>query len=369
MSYVNSTPPLMHVSEHQPMRILQLNFERGWRGGERQTLLTMRRLMRAGHEVELLARKGGELATRAAELDFVVHEFDGVAAVCRFLLARRRQYDVMHAQTANMMSWLAFLRPWLKTRIVFTRRTAFPLRKNDSRNAWKWRQADVLVAISDAAAAEPRRLGLDVVIIPSAIEPLPLNTAHLQAFAREYALEGRRVLATAAALTTDKDPLTLIDAVHALSRTRSDFVFLHMGAGGSEEAAAHARVQELGLESVYIFTGFRSGIEDLYRLMDVFVLSSRHEALGSSVLDAFLYGVPVVATNAGGLPELLADGRGLTSDVGDAEALAANMARVLDDPALRATMIERAMQYVSREHDPDVMADRYLEVYAGGGRQ
>lgn len=347
------------------MRILQLNLERGWRGGERQTLLTMSGLRPAGHDVELLARKGGELARRAAELDFVVHECENAVQVCRFLMSRRRQYDVMHAQTANMMSWLAFLRPWLKARVVFTRRTAFPLRKKESRNAWKWQQADALVAISDAASAEPRRLGFDVAVIPSAVEFRPLNSAHLEAFAQEQKLEGRRVLATAAALTVEKDPLTLVAAVHALAQDRSDFVFLHLGAGGSEEAAVHARVHELGLESVYRFAGFHAGIEDLYRLMDVFVLSSRYEALGSSVLDAFLYGVPVVATRAGGLPELLADGRGLLSEVGDPKALATNMARVLDDPALRATMVERAGHYVAREHDPAAMVERYLDVYTG----
>ena len=351
------------------MRILQLNFERGWRGGERQTLLTMRQLTLMGHEVELLARKGDDLARRAIELDFVVHELDSVAAVWRFLLTRRRQYDVMHAQTANTMSWLAFLRPWLKTRIVFTRRTAFPLRKNEARNSWKWRQADALVAISDAAAQEPRRLGLEVTVIPSAVELRPLNTEHLQAFARKHNLEGRRVLATAAALTEEKDPLTLIEAVHHLSQQRQDFVFLHLGTGGSQEEAAHARVRELGLESVYCFAGFHTGIEDLYRLMDVFVLSSRHEALGSSALDAFLYGVPVVATKAGGLPELLGEGRGLLSEVGDALALAENMARALDDPALRATMISRSADYVRREHDPATMAANYMDVYRSAARR
>jgi Glycosyltransferase len=345
------------------MRILQLNFERGWRGGERQTLLTMRQLTLAGHEVELLARAGGDLAKRAHEQQFIVHELESVPAVIRFLLKRRRQYDILHSQTANTMSWLAMLRPWIKSGIVFTRRTAFPLRKNESRNAWKWRQADAIVAISDAAAAEPRRLGLDVEVIPSAVEARPLNTDHLEAFAREHALEGRRVLATAAALTEEKDPLTLIEAVHRLSQKRDDFVFVHLGAGGSQEEAARKRVEELGLQDIYRFAGFRRGVEDLYRLMDVFVLSSRHEALGSSALDAFLYGVPVVGTNAGGLAEVLADGRGLASDPGDVEALAENMARVLDTPALRATMIERAARYVATHHDPSVMAARYLDLY------
>lgn len=347
------------------MRILQLNFERGWRGGERQTLMTMRQLTLAGHDVELLARKGSELARRARELDLMVHECDSRMAVCRFLLARRRQYDVMHAQTANMMTWLALLRPWLKTRIVFTRRTAFPLRKNEARNAWKWRQADALVAISDAAATEPRRLGLRVAIIPSAVEPRPFNAEHLQSFSSQHGLEGKRVLATAAALTEEKDPLTLIRAVHALAAQRQDFIFLHLGAGGSEEAAARALVSELGLEAVYRFAGFQENVENLYRLMDVFVLSSRHEALGSSVLDAFAYGVPVVATRAGGLEQLLADGRGLLSDVGDPDGLAANMARVLDAPVLRATMVERAAEYVQREHDPRQMAEQYLSIYQG----
>jgi len=347
------------------MRILQLNFERGWRGGERQTLMTMRQLMLAGHDVELLARKGGELARRAQELDLMVHECADTMAVCRFLLARRRHYDVMHAQTANMMTWLAMLRPWLKTRVVFTRRTAFPLKKNEARNAWKWRQADALVAISDAAAAEPRRLGLRVSIIPSAVELQPLNAAHLQAFSSQHGLGGRRVLATAAALTEEKDPQTLIRAVHELAQTRQDFVFLHLGAGGSEEQAAKQLVKELGLESIYLFAGFQENVENLYRLMDVFVLASRHEALGSSVLDAFCYGVPVVATNAGGLAELLADGRGLASEVGDSSALAANMARAMDDPALRATMTERGSRYVTLEHDPASMARSYLAVYEG----
>lgn len=347
------------------MRILQLNFERGWRGGERQTLLTMRELARAGHDVELLARKGGELARRAVEQDYIVHECENVYEVCRFLLSRRRQYDVMHAQTGNMMTWLAFLRPWLKTRVVFTRRTAFPLRKHEARNAWKWRQADALAAVCDAAAAEQRRLGLEVTIIPSAVEEQPLNAEQLQVFSDVHGLQGKRVLATAAALTEEKDPLMLIEAVHRLSSGREDFVFLHLGAGGSLEAAAQARVRELGLESVYLFAGFQDKVENLYRLMDVFVLSSRYEGVGSSALDAFLYGVPVVATRAGGLAEILADGRGLLSDVGDPEGLAANMALALDEPALRATMIERAAQYVAREHDPAGMAARYVDIYEG----
>src|SRR3546814_3123001 len=106
----------------------------------------------------------------------------------------------------------------------------------------------------------------DLCVIPSAIEAQALDQAHLHAFTQTFDLSGRRVLATAAALTSEKDPCTLVRAVHRLRQKRDDFVFLHLGAGGDAEAPARALVQELGLQGHYLFAGFQAGIEDLYRL-------------------------------------------------------------------------------------------------------
>ncbi|GAB2887339.1 glycosyltransferase family 4 protein [Paralcaligenes ginsengisoli] len=346
------------------MRILQLNFERGWRGGERQTLLCMQEFRSAGHEVALLARLNGELARHAQADGFAVHAYANVWGLCWFLLSRGRRFDILHAQTANTITWLAVFKLWLRRPIVFTRRTAFDLGKRARKTAWKWRRADRLVAISAAAAAEPRRLGLDVVVIPSAVMARTLDLAHVQAFSAQYGLKGKRVLATAAALTREKDPCTLIRAVHDLRSRRDDFVFVHLGAGGDAEQAARSLVKELGLEKHYLFAGFQERVEDLYRIMSLFVLSSRQEALGTSVLDAFLYAVPVVSTNAGGLKESLAGGRGLLCEVGDYRALSAAMARVLDDAALRKSLVDKAQVYVMLEHDSARMAQRYLAEYS-----
>lgn len=345
------------------MRILQLNFEKGWRGGERQTLLSMQEFRRAGHDVVLLARRGGELAQRAHDDGFAVHSYASVVGLCLFLLRRGRRFDVLHAQTANTITWLALCKKWLRRPIVFTRRTAFDLGEQARKTVWKWRQADLFAAISEAAAAEPRRMGLEVAVIPSAIAAQPFDLAHAQEFAAQFGLAGRRVLATAAALTREKDPCTLIRAVRGLREQRDDFVFIHLGAEGDAGQAARDLVQELGLQQHYLFAGFQGRVEDLYRLMDVFVLSSRHEALGTSVLDAFLYSVPVVSTNAGGLKEILADGRGLLCEVGDHRAVAAAIAHMLDDAPLRSSTIDRAYAYVLQHHHPARMAQRYLTEY------
>jgi len=346
------------------MRILQLNFERGWRGGERQTLLCLRQFRAAGHQAALLARRGEPLARMAREEGFEVHEAANPVSLCLKLARLARGFDILHAQTANTLTWLALLKPLLRRPIVFTRRTAFPVSKEkQDRTRWKWQRADLLVAISEAAAAEPRRLDLPAMVIPSAIAARPFDLNHARAFAERHDLHGRKVIATVAALTREKDPCTLVRAVHALRQTREDFVFLHLGAGGDAEQAARDLAGQLGAQDYYLFAGFQQRVEDLYRVMDVFVLASIHEALGTSVLDAFLYSVPVVSTNAGGLAELLADGRGLLCEVGDHLALAQGMARVLDEADLRSGMVRKAHAFVLEQHDPRRMAHRYLDAY------
>src|SRR3546814_12229521 len=80
------------------MKILQLNFERGWRGGERQTLYCMRQFREAGHEVALMARRGSQMADTARSEGFQVYEQEGSAGQINFLLGSGRKFDLIHAQ-------------------------------------------------------------------------------------------------------------------------------------------------------------------------------------------------------------------------------------------------------------------------------
>ncbi|MBC7202850.1 MAG: glycosyltransferase [Pusillimonas sp.] len=352
------------------MRVLQLNFERGWRGGERQTLLCLHQLRKRGIHVEVLARAGEPLARAARAEGFIVHEAKGVPGACFKLLRIARDFDILHAQTANTLSWLAMLKTLLGRPVVFTRRTSFALTPSKQpRTLMKWRRVNAFVAISEAAANEPRRLGLSVSIIRSAIDPAAPDDERIARLRQHYELQGRPVVGTSAALTREKDPLTLIRAIHQLRKTHPNVVCLHFGADGDVADAARQLVKELGLTGHYIFAGFEPGVEKVYGLFDVFALSSVEEALGSSVLDAFSQNVPVVATRAGGLKESLAKGRGLLCDVGDFRAMAANLAQVLQRPDLRADMTRKAYDYVLREHNVGVMGERYVALYQAALKQ
>jgi|SRR5690625_289311 len=346
------------------MKILMLNLEKGWRGGERQTLLSLQALRQQGHQVALLARTGGALGQRARAADIPVYDAANTLAVLRVLWQQRRHFDVFHAQTANTLTALAVMKPLLKGIVGFTRRTAFEVRKRARLTRWKWQQPDIFVCISEAAAHEPRRLGVAVTkVIPSAVVFQPPNEANIAQLRQAWGLKQHKVLGTVAALTREKDPLTLIQAVARVYQDRQDFVFLHFGEKGDLSDHAQAQIKALGLQDCYRLLGFRPDIGDCYRLLQGFVLSSSQEALGTSVLDAFLYRVPVAVTAAGGLPALVAQNRGLLCPVGDIDCLSQALHTLLAQTPEGTTMASNAHAYVVAHHGVEAMARQYVKLY------
>ena len=345
------------------LRILQINTERGWRGGERQTLLTAQGLRERGHNVELLLRKGSALAERARALGLVVHTAGGGFAFGAWLALHGSRYDVLHAQTAKVVAWtvvaaLAHRRP-----VVFSRRTSFPVGARSWLTRLKWRRLDQLVAISEAAADAPRSLGVSTQVIPSAVLPIVVDASRLQRFLKHNKLEGRRLVGTAAALSVEKDPVTLIQAAAKVCAQFEDVVFVHWGAAGAASHAAKQAITELGLQERYLLLGFEPEVEQLFAALSVFVMASRFEALGSSVLDAMLQNVPVVSTDAGGLKETVCAGRGLVCAPGDAATMAAHIALMLAQPEQAQAMANVACAAVRADYAVDRMVERYIEIY------
>jgi glycosyltransferase involved in cell wall biosynthesis len=345
------------------LRILQINTERGWRGGERQTLLTAVGLRARGHDVELLLRKGSALAERARALGLVVHTAGGGFAFGCWLALHGSRYEVLHAQTAKVVAWtvaaaLAHRRP-----VVFSRRTSFPVGARSWLTRLKWRRLDQMVAISEAAAHAPRALGVSTQVIPSAVLPIKANATRIQDFLKYRLLEGKRLVGTAAALSVEKDPVTLIHAAAKVCAQFDDVVFVHWGAAGAASHAADQAIAELGLQERYLLLGFESDVEQLYAALSVFVMASRYEALGSSVLDAMLQNVPVVSTDAGGLKETVCEGRGLVCAPGDADTMAAHISFMLAQPEQAQAMARVAYAAVRAEYAVDKMVERYIEVY------
>lgn len=346
------------------MRILELNFERTWRGGERQTLYDMLGFLDLGQQVAVLCRKGYPLQQKAQAEALEVLPFSNILAVIFFLLFKGRKFDVFHVQTSHMLTWCVLTKPFHGAKIVFTRRLDFVPRKASTRI--KYNLADHVVAISTAIKKILEDFGVKKVsLISESVIAKQLDKNRALNILESLQLKtGTHILATTSALVQHKDPFTMVEAIMHLKEKRQDFVFLHFG-GGVMEQQVKAKIAACGVGDVYKMMGFVDNVEDMFSIMEVFVMSSEEEGLGSSVLDAFVYKVPVVSTAAGGLKDLVKDGRGIICPRRSPQALADGIELLLNDPALSKSIVQTAHEYVLAEHTLTHISRQYLELISG----
>lgn len=170
-------------------------------------------------------------------------------------------------------------------------------------------------------------------------------------------------LITVGRLVEAKDFPNLLAAAASLRAEGRDFSLDIVGDGELREDV-NEEIARRGLAGTVQLLGSRTDVSSLLRDADAFVLSSRREGLPVAVLEALATGLPVVATSVGAIPEIVRDGdNGLLVPPGDANALAAAIRRLLDDPPLRLAIGARARRVVTERYSLDRMVRRYTELY------
>ena len=346
------------------MRVIQVDSGREWRGGQNQVRLLCRELAHEpGVENFLITKEDSELAHRALEAG--VHVV-GVPWAAPF---DPRPQNSIHAHINAFAPAIVHahdshsLRAAIRARahkasddlpvIVASRRVDFP-----SRRAWltrlffgpsPWALATRIIAVSDAIKRVLVADGIaaaEIAIVPDGIDPVEVQ----HAAARALGIRARLGLppltplaVNVAALVDHKDQRTLIRAAQHARAARADLHWAIAGDGPLRGSLAQ-EIARLDLRDRVHLLGYVEAADALIREADVFVMSSREEGLGSVILNALALDKPVVATAAGGIPEILPP-EALVS-VGDAEALATKVLQALDHPSrvpLPARFTARAM--------------------------
>jgi glycosyltransferase involved in cell wall biosynthesis len=133
---------------------------------------------------------------------------------------------------------------------------------------------------------------------------------------------------------------------------------------GSERVRLQELVTSLGLDKHVTLAGFRTDVPELLQRMDVYVQPSLHESFGIVLLEAMAAGLPVVASEVEGIPEIVADGEtGYLVPVGDSEALANAVRSLLRDTELRRKMGETGRRRVAKEFDIKKTVRSYEQLY------
>ena len=353
----------------EPVTIFHLDDERGFRGGERQLLYVASAMRADGHANVICCRGGSPLEHEARAHGFEVlvlpyaFEFDIVSARRLAKAARHRHRPVVHAHTGHTVGVATLCRLLGGPPAVAHRRGASRLRRGAGR--WlKYDRVARVIAVSRAVEQLLLRGGLAAERIAVVPDCVPASAGEWRAagyesprFApasAERRAAARRALADAngvdadatwvgnlAALVPLKDHATLVAAAAAVLQTRPNTVFLIAGEGPERERL-QADIQRRGLSGRVVLLGHFDAAE-LFSAIDLFVLSSSREGMGSVLLEAAACGVPVAATAVGGIPDVVRNGyTGLLVPPRDSEALAAAIVGLIEQPGLASRLATAA---------------------------
>jgi glycosyltransferase involved in cell wall biosynthesis len=170
-------------------------------------------------------------------------------------------------------------------------------------------------------------------------------------------------IVSAGRLAEAKNYPLLIEAM-ALLRRRLPAARLFILGQGEQEPQLRQQIASLGLSDVVRLCGFQRNPWKYIARADVFALTSRYEGFGNVLVEAMACGVPVVGTNAGGLPEVVESGTsGYLRPIGDVEGMSADALSILSDPATHRRFALAARERAVSEFPEERAVGRYLEVY------
>jgi len=354
------------------MRILYVDLDREWRGGQSQALLTVKGLRALGHDAQLLSVRESPLARRAAAAGIPVHDVGkkarriSAALLLRKMLSRQN-YDVLHTNEPHALSaaWLAGAPG--RARVVVSRRVAYPL--SSSRLArMRYQIAQRIVAISHFVEKSILESGVPpekVTVVYEGVEVPSLPTPEARRKARQrWGMTGdEKLLGCIGYLLPEKGQEIAILALSAL-RTKVSGARLLLAGDGPGRPALEALVQQLGLRDEVIFAGFVEDVSQVYVALDAFVFPSLAEPLGTSLLAAMAWGLPVVAVASGGVAEYVKDGdNGLLAVGPDQNLFSAGIMRILNDESLGITLGQRARDTIAERFSAGRMVENTIHMY------
>ena len=372
---VYSTSP--HFKMEEEKSVLHISTALSWRGGEQQLAYLLESL-EENVEQYVLCAKGSAMEKFCQEKGYRCYAqkktsgLDLGFALTIKKLCRTLEIDLCHMHDAHAHTF-AILAAYLgnKTPLILSRRVDFPIKQKwTSKKKYNHPAIKKILCVSDT---------IKKITAPDIEDKNKLVTVHsgidLKKFSapkgilrKDLKINGDPFLVgNTSALADHKDYFTFLDVAAAVIKVDPTIRFVIMGDGplAKEIKAYH---QKLELSKSVVFTGYRTDIPEILAELDAFLITSKTEGLGTSIIDAFAAKVPVVATAAGGIPELVENEKtGLLCAVKDVECLTKAILRIQNEKGLKEKLTEAAsekVQYFSKEATAANTLKYYREVWS-----
>lgn len=356
------------------MKILHISGAMTMRGGEVQLLNLYRALQRKFVQQSVYCPSGSELAAYCQSSGIICFTYKSAsmigltAAMQLKKINTKERFDLLHLHdsTAHTIGYMASLFG-VRSPMVLSRKVVFRI-KSSLLTQLKY-NADCIkkiICVSEAV----RQLVISsvkrnerVCLVHEGIEPP--DTSSVQQYtlpADVLSPHFDHLVGYVAALTEEKDHETFLQVAKKFVERGMNTGFLIAGSG-KNELRIKRRIDELGLGKNVFMLGYCDNVPGLMKQLDALLFTSLKEGLPVTIIESFFMKLPVVATNAGGIPELIKnDQTGFISPVRDVEGLSQQLRSVLVDRLLRERIISNAYD-LAVHFTADVMAEKMIAVY------
>ncbi len=354
-------------------RVLHVSSARSWRGGEQQISYLVKYLADKGVENWVFCPEDSPLEKWSQLNNITTVSYNKGSSisfkVSRLLkrTAQEENIDLIHVHDshAHNYAWFANSIFGNETPLIVSRRVDFKIPYSSIR---KYNHKDIrkIICVSDYVREVVGMRVRDkskLMTIYSGVQKVEKHPNY--SLRKSYGIpDSHKLIGNVAALAEHKDYFTFVNTAEALIKSQPDtYSFLMIGGDGDSSKEIKTYIKKKGLQHHIIHTGFIPEVKSKLSDLDLLLFTSKEEGLGTSILDAFNAGVPVVATNTGGIPEIVRNQEtGLLSEVKDHLSLFANVRHIFESPALTARLIENAKKLAEKLSEKN-MAHNTLETY------
>ena len=355
--------------------ILHIDSEFDWRGGQQQAVYLFEGLLKRNYKTKFVCQPNSKLLTyfQSNKLPFyeigMRGEIDIFSAIKIANLCRKENYNIIHAHSAHALSIGLLVKLFYsKVKLIGVRRVDFHLRNNIfSKYKYHTNLVSKIICISN---------GIKKVLLEDGIPTNKLRVIHsgidlhkfdnaikMKNFRKKYNIsQNDLIIGTIAALVGHKDYPNLLAASKIVLSKIKDITFVAIGSG-KDEKRIKSIAHKLDLKNKFIFLGYQKNIAELIKNFDIFVLASKKEGLGTSILDAQSIGLPVIGTKTGGIPEAVYHNKnGLLIEPQNPNKLAEAIIKLASDKELREKFSNYSKKSV-KEFDIELTIEKNILLY------
>tara|TARA_B100001971_G_scaffold129103_1_gene119115 strand:+ start:172215 stop:173303 length:1089 start_codon:yes stop_codon:yes gene_type:complete len=355
------------------MRVLHLNSEKTWRGGEQQMAYLALELHQKGvKNFVAFPSQNEKLTSFCHKNEFPIKflSFGGLQLLATLQLVfwlKKNKIDIIHTHTAKAHTVAVWANIFgARTKVIASKRTDFKV-KSPYKFHHKCIKAIVCVSkkIEEITrdGLHPKKRDL-VLTIHSGVDIERFNKDQISLKDQYDIPEEKVLIGNCSAIADHKDYPTFVETAQILNeKDPSKFHFIIIGDGPDTEKIKKY-VELKMLKNKFTFTGFITDIDEKLKSLDYFLMTSKEEGLGTSLLDAMLCEIPIVSTNAGGIPEIVIHERtGLLAGIKQPKALANSILRLIEDSELKLELVSNAKKQVIEEYSKSITAHKTYELY------